>query len=282
MTRLAIIDGTGYLRRSFHATMPTVEPSGAANHAVDAFARMLARVIRGSSSHRVIAGETPGEPTWRHSLHRGYRAGHAPDAPGMTSQLQRLPEMADAFGIPLAQVAGYSYRDIIASYTMAALAAGMEVVIVSSDKSLAQLMRPRVALYCPLARALISDAAIMLRYGAPPAQLAEALALIGDKEDGVPGVTGIGVKGAADLIARYGSVVRALAMAHTMKPGRTREALMAGGPAALLSLRLVTLADDVPLPLPLDALAVPAEPPEGLPAWLTEHGLGLLLREAAE
>src|SRR3954468_11816037 len=182
-----------------------------------------------------------------------------------------------AFSLPCIEEEGWEADDLIASYAKAALAQGWEVTIVSSDKDLMQLIEPGLDMYDTMNNRRLGDEAVIEKFGVPPGQLGEVLALMGDSVDNVPGVPGIGPKTAAKLIQEFGDVEAVLAAAPGMKPSKMRDNLIEHAEMARLSRKLVTLACDVPLPDPLDSLELQGIPDAPLRAFLEHHGFKSLL-----
>jgi len=167
--------------------------------------------------------------------------------------------------------------DLIAAYARAAVRAGGEALIISSDKDLMQLIGPHIQLLDPIKEKPIGREAVIEKFGVPPEKMIDLQALMGDSTDNVPGVPGIGPKGAAQLLAEYGDLEAVLAAAPAMKPSKRRDALLAHAETARLSRALVTLRDDAPLPLPLEALTLREPDPAALRAWLTAQGFRSIL-----
>ena len=177
-----------------------------------------------------------------------------------------------AFGVPGIELPDWEADDLIASYAKAATDAGGSAIIVSSDKDLMQLIRPGVAMQDPMKNKPIGIAEVVEKFGVGPDKLIDAQALIGDSVDNVPGVPGIGPKTAAQLITEFGDLEAILAAAPAMKPSKRRDLLIEHAEAARISRVLVTLRDDAPLPLPLDALVMRESDPAKLVDFLHAQG----------
>jgi DNA polymerase-1 len=282
---LALIDGSGFIFRAFHALPPMTRPDGVPVNAVFGFSNMLAKLLRDHGSQGGSQGSggidrpthlavifDAGRLTFRNRLYDLYKAQRPEPPEELRPQFALVRQATEAFGVPAIELADWEADDLIASYGRAALAAGGQVTIISSDKDLMQLIRPGLSMLDPIKQRPIGAAEVMEKFGVPPQKLIEVQALMGDSVDNVPGVPGIGPKGAAQLITEHGDLEGVLAAAPGMKPGKRREMLIAHAEAARLSRRLVTLRDDAPLPLPISDLATRDPDPARLDAWLTEMG----------
>ena len=165
-----------------------------------------------------------------------------------------MREATEAFGVPAIELADWEADDLIAAYAKAADDAGGQVTIVSSDKDLMQLIRPGVEMLDPIKQKPIGPAEVMEKFGVTPDKMIDVQALIGDSTDNVPGVPGIGPKGAAQLINEFGDLDSVLAAAPAMKPSKRRDTLIEHADKARISRELVTLRTDTPMPLPVDQL----------------------------
>ena len=182
-----------------------------------------------------------------------------------------------AFSVPCIEQAGFEADDIIASYALAAKAAGYDVTIVSSDKDLMQLIQPGIDLLDTMKNVRIDRAEVIEKFGVPPEKVGDVLALMGDTADNIPGVRGVGPKTAAELIIEFGDVEGVIANIGAIKKPKLRETLAASVADARLSRELVRLKDDIPLAEPLDALTLRHPPHEPLGKFLAKHGFRALL-----
>lgn len=251
-------------------------------NAVFGFCNMLAKLLKDNQSTHLAVIFDAGRHTFRNRLYNQYKAHRPEPPPELVPQFGLVREATLAFGVPAIDLADWEADDLIASYAKAAVAAGGEVTIVSSDKDLMQLLRPGVDMRDPMKNTIIGPAEVEAKFGVTPDKVVEVQALIGDSVDNVPGVPGIGPKGAAALIHEYGTLENVLAAAKSMKASKRRDALINHADAALLSKQLVILRDDSPLPLPLDELRVTPWNAENLQAFLLDnnfrsicHRLGL-------
>ena len=269
---LVLVDGSGFIFRAFHALPPMTRPDGTPVNAVFGFTNMLAQLLKEHTGSHIAVIFDAGRYTFRNRLYEAYKA-HRPPAPEeLIPQFALVREATEAFGVPAIELPDWEADDLIAAYAKAAEDAGGEATIVSSDKDLMQLIRPAVRMLDPLKKRPIGPAEVMEKFGVPPGKVIEVQALIGDSTDNVPGVPGIGPKGAAQLIAEYGDVESVLAAAPSMKASKRRDMLIEHADKARISRELVTLRDDAPLPLPLEALVVKEPDAAHLVNWLSAQG----------
>jgi len=254
--RLVLVDGSGYIFRAFHAVPDMTRPDGVHVNAVFGFCNMITRLMKEHQGTHLAVIFDAGRYTFRNRLYDAYKA-HRPEAPPeLIPQFALIREATRAFGLPSIELDDWEADDLIAAYAKAVVAAGGEAVIVSSDKDLMQLIRPGVTMLDPMKNIPIGVAEVEAKFGVTPDKVVEVQALIGDSTDNVPGVRGIGPKGAAELIKEYGTLEAVLAAAPEMKPSKRRDMLLEHADAARISKALVTLRDDAPLPEPLDALVL--------------------------
>jgi DNA polymerase-1 len=269
---LVLIDGSGFIFRAFHALPPMTRPDGTPVNAVFGFTNMLARLLKDHTGSHIAVIFDAGRYTFRNRLYEAYKA-HRPPAPEeLIPQFILTREATEAFGVPAIELTDWEADDLIAAYAQAAEAQGARTTIVSSDKDLMQLIRPGVMMMDPLKQKPIGPAEVMEKFGVAPDKVIEVQALIGDSTDNVPGVPGIGPKGAAQLIAEYGDLESVLAAAPSMKPSKRRDALIEHADKARISRELVTLRADAPLPLPFEALVVKEPDAKHLVEWLGAQG----------
>ena len=269
---LILIDGSGFIFRAFHALPPMTRPDGTPVNAVFGFTNMLARLLKDHVGTHIAVIFDAGRHTFRNRLYDQYKAHRPPPPPELIPQFALVREATEAFGVAAIELADWEADDLIAAYATAAVAANGRATIISSDKDLMQLIRPGVDMMDPMKQKPIGPADVMEKFGVPPDKLIDAQALMGDSVDNVPGVPGIGPKGAAQLIAEYGDLEGILRAAPAMKPSKRRDALITHADAARLSRVLVTLRDDAPLPLPLERLVAVAPTNGHLVAWLNAQG----------
>ncbi len=254
--RLVLVDGSGYIFRAFHAIPDMQRADGVHTNAVFGFCNMIEKLLKQHTGTHLAVIFDAGRYTFRNRLYEAYKAHRPEPPPELRPQFALIREATRAFGLPCIELADWEADDLIAAYAKAAVEAGGEAVIVSSDKDLMQLLRPGVEMLDPMKNIAIGLAEVEAKFGVTPDKVIEVQALIGDSTDNVPGVPGIGPKGAAQLIGEYGTLEAVLAAAPGMKPGKRRDMLIEHADKARISRELVILRDDAPLPEPIEAFAV--------------------------
>jgi DNA polymerase-1 len=256
--RVLLVDGTNSLYRAFFAIPHLRAPDGSPTNAAYGFVNMLGKVIREEQpDYAVVVFDAPGE-TFRHRLFDAYKAGRDATPENLSAQFPVVRELLAAHRVPVVEVADFEADDVIATLVSTA-PPDARITIVSTDKDLMQLVSERVTLLDGIKDRRIGPAEVEARFGVPPERLLDLRALVGDPSDNIPGVKGIGEKGAAALIAEWGSLEALLAHAEEVKAKRARTALLEFADDAQLSKRLATLRTDTPLPLGWDA-ALRAQP----------------------
>ncbi len=259
--RLYLVDGSGYIFRAYHALPPLTRKSdGLPVGAVAGYSNMLYKLLADMTdehepTHLAVIFDHSGR-SFRNDLYPEYKAQRPPAPEDLVPQFPLVRDATRAFNVPAIELEGFEADDLIASYARAAEKAGGTCVIISSDKDLMQLVNDKITLFDTMKNKRIARAEVIEKFGVPPEKVIEVQALAGDSVDNVPGVPGIGIKTAAQLIEEYGDVETLLARAGEIKQQKRRENLIEHAEAARLSKTLVTLKDDVPLPEPLDDLKV--------------------------
>ena len=270
--RVYLIDGSGYIFRAYHALPPLSRSDGTPTGAVAGFCNMLVKLMdevvgSGDAGHLAVVFDK-GRTSFRNDIYPDYKANRPPAPEDLVSQFGLIREATRAFNVACIEIEGFEADDVIATYARIAREAGFEVVIVSSDKDMMQLVGDGVSMLDPIRSRPIGAAEVGEKFGVGPDKVIEVQALAGDPTDNVPGVPGIGIKTAAELINTYGDVETLLARADEIKQPKRRESLKTHAEAARLSHRLVRLRDDVPLTDDLDALEVRAAEPEAMFGFL--------------
>ena len=249
--RLYLIDGSGYIFRAYHALPPlTRKRDGVPIGAVAGFSNILNRFLEdaatdGALSHLAVVFDA-GSHTFRNQIYPEYKAHRPPTPEDLVPQFPIIREAVEAFNVAAIESDGYEADDIIATLANEGARHGMEVVIVSSDKDLMQLVRPGIAMFDPMKQRPINEPEVREKFGVGPDKVIDVQALAGDSTDNVPGVPGIGIKTAAELINTYGDLDALLARAGEIKQPKRRESLLANADLARISRDLVTLKVDVP------------------------------------
>ncbi|HEY2902394.1 MAG TPA: DNA polymerase I [Polyangia bacterium] len=266
---LYILDALNFLFRAFHALPPLTTRKGVPTGAVYGLCQMLLKIDRDNHpTHWCVVFDAPGE-NFRHQIFTQYKAHRPPMPPELAVQVDLLHTVIAAFGISRLSVPGFEADDVIATVTGQAVAAGMEVVICSSDKDLMQLCSPSVWLLDTMKNRRLGPPEVQEKFGVPPDKVGDVLALMGDSIDNVPGVDGIGPKTASELINKFGSLTELLARVGEVK-GKRGETLAAAREAVLTSRELVRLREDVALPKTLTELHRVEPDKEQLRALFTE------------
>jgi DNA polymerase-1 len=282
-----LVDGSSYIFRAYHALPPLNRKSdGLQVNAVLGFCNMLWKLLRempedNRPTHLAIVFDKS-EITFRNKLYPDYKA-HRPPAPDdLIPQFPLIREAVRAFDLPCLEQVGFEADDLIATYVRQACDAGASATIVSSDKDLMQLVTDCVHMYDTMKDRRIGIPEVIEKFGVPPEKVVEVQALAGDSTDNVPGVPGIGVKTAAQLIVEYGDLETLLLRAGEIKQPKRREALLENAEKARISRQLVLLDDKVDLDVPLDELAVHEPDARKLLAFLKAMEFSGLTRRVAE
>jgi DNA polymerase I len=251
---LYIIDALNFLFRAFHALPPLTTSKGLPTGAVYGLAQMILRIEREQKpSHLCVVFDAPGR-TFRDDIFSGYKADRPPMPPELSAQVELTHQLIDGLALPVLSVPGVEADDVIASLARTACAAGLAVVICSSDKDLMQLCCPEISLLDTMYNRMVGPAQVQEKFGVAPERVGDVLALMGDSIDNVPGVAGVGPKTAAELINRFGSLDGLLANIGEVKT-KKGQAIAAAREAVVLSRQLVALREDIELPRPLAALS---------------------------
>lgn len=278
-----LIDGSSQMYRAYHAFRGKglSNEEGQATHAVYVFVTMLRKLLLDHHPDYIAASfDLPG-PTFRDALVGDYKANRAAMPADLAEQIAWVHEACEALGVPIVTSAGYEADDVIGTLARQAADRGYAVVVVSIDKDFFQLVGDNVRVLDPREDGAWFDApAVVNKFGVPPAQVVDVLALVGDASDNVAGVPGIGKKGAVDLMARYGSLDGLLEHLPDLKP-KQREALSSHREIALRSRELVTIRTDVPVALEEEAIRYLGPSRERCFALFSKLGFTALTNEFA-
>ncbi len=272
-----LIDGSGFIFRAYHALPPMTRPDGTPVNAVYGFTAMLMKLLEDTDADHVAVLFDRARRTFRNDIYADYKA-NRPDPPeDLIPQFELVREATRALNVPAVDMDGFEADDLIATYARQARAAGAEVTIVSSDKDLMQLVGEGVTMLDAVKNRTIGPGEVEEKFGVGPDKVVDVQALAGDSTDNVPGVPGIGVKTAAQLIEAYGDLDGVLDHAEDIKQPKRRQALVDHAADARISRDLVRLRDDVPVEEPLDTFAVRPPDPEVLLGFLREQAFKSLL-----
>ena len=284
---LFLVDGSGYIYRAYHALPPLTRKSdGLQVNAVLGFCNMLWKLLRemppdNRPTHLAVVFDKS-EKTFRTEMYTEYKANRSAAPDDLIPQFPLVREAVHAFDIPCLEQAGFEADDLIATYARLACEAKATTTIVSSDKDLMQLVCDTVTLYDTMKDKRIGRAEVIEKFGVGPEKVIEVQSLIGDSSDNVPGVPGIGVKTAAQLIIEYGDLESLLMRAGEIKQDKRRQTLIDNADAARLSKRLVTLDQNVDLEVPVADLAVHDPDYKNLVAFLKAMEFTTLTRRVVE
>ena len=272
-----LVDGSGYIFRAFHGLPPMTRPDGTPVNAVYGFTTMLMKLVEDTDADRIAVVFDVARTTFRNDIYADYKANRSDPPPELVPQFALIREAVRALNLQVAELPGYEADDVIATYARRAAKIGAEVTIVSSDKDLMQLVDERISLFDPVKQRKIGEAEVIERFGVPPEKVVDVQALAGDSSDNVPGVPGIGVKTAAQLIVEYGDLDTILARAGEIRQPKRRNNLIEFADQARVSRELVLLRDDAPVAEDLDAFSVPGLDPARLRPFLEEQGFASIL-----
>ncbi|PWC33347.1 DNA polymerase I [Azospirillum sp. TSO35-2] len=253
---LYLVDGSGFIFRAFHALPMLTRPDGTPVNAVLGFSNMLLKLLADIKAEAVAVVFDSKRLNFRNEFYPDYKA-HRPEPPEeLKPQFALIREATEAFCLPCLELEGYEADDLIATYARLARDAGRPVTIVSSDKDLMQLVGPGIGMFDPMKNKTIGPDEVFEKFGVAPDKVVDVQALAGDSVDNVPGVPGIGIKTAAQLITEYGDLESLLANAEKIKQPARRQKLIEFADQARVSRRLVLLDDHAPPPKPLEELRV--------------------------
>ncbi|MBY0560995.1 DNA polymerase I [Hyphomicrobium sp.] len=282
-----LVDGSGYIFRAFHALPPLTRPSdGLPVGAVHGFCAMLWKLLRESKAseaptHIAVIFDA-GRETFRNDIYPQYKAHRPPPPEELLPQFPLIRDAVKAFNVACIELDRYEADDLIATYAREAVNAGGDVTIVSSDKDLMQLVRPGVTMFDGMKAKRIGRDEVIEKFGVPPEKVIDVQALSGDSVDNVPGVPGIGIKTAAELISTYGDLDTLLARAGEIKQPKRREKLIEFAEQARISRQLVLLKEDVPLEIAIEALGVRDPKVDALLGFLRAMEFSTLTKRIAE
>jgi len=254
-----LIDGSGYIFRAYYALPPLTRKSdGLPTGAVNGFCNMLFKLLEDSKSENNLQKPThfavifdAARKTFRNEIYSDYKANRSDPPEDLAPQFEYIRKSVIAFNLPSVDLINYEADDLIATYTQQILEKDAKVTIVSSDKDLMQLYKKDVRIFDPMKNKFITPEDINNKFGVDPKKVIDVQALAGDSSDNVPGVPGIGVKTAAELINKYGTLEKLLDKANEIKQNKRRETLIENKDKAIISKKLVTLKKDVPIKISL-------------------------------
>jgi len=282
-----LIDGSGYIFRAYYAMAYSgganmTNPEGTPIGAVYGFTNMLLKLINEHSHAAIAVIFDAGRETFRNAIYEEYKANRDETPEDLIPQFPIVREATEALGLPAVELTGYEADDLIAAYAKQASAQGLKVKIVSSDKDLMQLVDDNVCMFDPMKNKIVDEAGVFEKFGVTPDKVIDVQALAGDTADNIPGVPGIGIKTAAQLINEYGDLETLLSRAEEIKQNKRREKLIENAEMARISYKLVTLDTEAPVPVPLETFVKHNPDLPDFKAFLEKQGFKSLLARMGE
>ena len=280
-----LIDGSGYIFRAYYALPPLSRKSdGMPTGAVNGFCNMLFKLLEDSKSKENLQKPThfavifdSARKNFRNEIYKDYKANRSDAPDDLIPQFDFIRKSVMAFNLPSVELINYEADDLIATYVEQILKIGAKVTIVSSDKDLMQLFSKNVRIYDPMKNKFLGEEDVIKKFGVKSDKVIDVQSLAGDTSDNVPGVPGIGVKTAAELINKYGNLEKLLSKAHEIKQNKRRETILENKDKALISKKLVTLKKDVPVKIKLDDFVIKNIDKDKLYEFLREMEFNRLL-----
>ena len=282
-----LIDGSGYIFRAYYALPPLSRKSdGLPTGAVNGFCTMLYKLLEDSRSdagknkptHFVVIFDSA-RKNFRNEIYKDYKANRTETPEDLAPQFEYIRKSVEAFNVTSTEMLNYEADDLIATYTDKIIKKGAKVTIVSGDKDLMQLVKPGVRLYDPMKSRVLGNKEVKEKFGVEPSKVVDVQALAGDSSDNVPGVPGIGIKTAAELINKYKSLETLLEKAHEIPQNKRRETILENKNKAILSRRLVELKNDVPVKQKIETFTLKKINKEKLYDFLREMEFNRLLSQ---
>lgn len=276
--KIYLIDGSYYIYRAYHAMQGLARSDGFPTNAIFIFVRMLSKVLRDAKPDYMAIAWDSKVPTFRHEIYKEYKANRPAMPEDLSPQIPYIMKIVDAFRIPVLEKEGYEADDLIGTISRKAEEKSFEVVIVSGDKDMMQLVSDKVSQWDTMKDVIYSPGDVEKKFGVSPDKVVDVLGLMGDASDNVPGVPGIGPKTASELIRQYGSIEGLLAHISDLK-GKKREILQAHAEDAVLSKRLVQIDRNVPLDIEPEELVMGAWDKDTLEKLFRELEFSQFLKE---
>ncbi|MAW59016.1 MAG: DNA polymerase I [Alphaproteobacteria bacterium] len=242
---LTLVDGSGFIFRAYYALPPLTRNDGTPINAVMGYCNMIWRLIAETKTSSLAVIFDTASKSFRNEIYSEYKANRSEAPEDLIPQFSLIREATEAFNIPYIELKGYEADDIIATYSNQASNEGWTVDIISSDKDLMQLVNDNVKMVDPMKMVNIGREEVFKKFGVYPEKVIDVQALAGDSTDNIPGVPGIGIKTAAELINEYGDLDTLLGKAEEIKQPKRRENLINYADLARISMKLVTLSKDI-------------------------------------
>ncbi len=283
-----LVDGSGYIFRAYYALPPLSRKSdGLPTGAVIGFSNMLFKLLEDSRSddsknkptHFAVIFDSA-RKNFRNEIYKDYKANRSEAPDDLAPQFEYIRKAVEAFNVPSIEQLNYEADDLLATYAKQILKTGAKVTIISSDKDLMQLVSKEIRLFDPMKSKVIGEKEVKEKFGVNPQQVVDVQSLAGDSSDNIPGVPGIGIKTAAELINKYKNLETLLKKADEIPQKKRKETLIQNKELALISKKLVTLKDDVPVKEQIEEFIIKEVKKEKLYKFLREMEFNRLLSQA--
>ena len=283
-----LVDGSGYIFRAYYALPPLSRKSdGLPTGAVSGFCSMLFKLLEDARSddsnnkptHFAVIFDSA-RKNFRNEIYNDYKANRTEAPDDLIPQFEYIRKSVEAFNLPSIELLNYEADDLIATYAKIITAAGAKVTVISSDKDLMQLVSNKIRLFDPMKSKVVGEEEVLKKFGVKPEQVIDVQSLAGDSSDNIPGVPGIGIKTASELINKYENLDNLLNKASEITQNKRRETLIANKDKAILSKKLVTLKEDVPVQNSPDEFIIKKINKEKLYTFLREMEFNRLLSQA--
>ena len=283
-----LVDGSGYIFRAYYALPPLSRKSdGLPTGAVSGFSSMLFKLLEDSRSddsnnkptHFAVIFDSA-RKNFRNEIFKDYKANRSEAPDDLAPQFEYIRKAVEAFNVPSIEQINYEADDLIATYSKQIINAGAKVTIISSDKDLMQLVSKNIRLYDPMKSKVIGEKEVHEKFGVKPTKVIDVQSLAGDSSDNIPGVPGIGVKTAAELINKYNNLENLLKKADEIPQKKRKQTILENKDSALISKKLVTLKNDVPVKDKIESFLIKEIKKDKLYKFLREMEFNRLLSQA--
>ena len=283
-----LVDGSGYIFRAYYALPPLSRKSdGLPTGAVSGFSNMLFKLLEDSRSddsenkptHFAVIFDSA-RKNFRNEIYKDYKANRSDPPEDLAPQFEYIRKAVEAFNVPSIEQLNYEADDLIATYAKQIIDAGAKVTVISSDKDLMQLVSKNIRLYDPMKSKVIGEKEVHEKFGVKPTQVIDVQSLAGDSSDNIPGVPGIGIKTAAELINKYKNLEILLKKAEEIPQKKRKQTIIENKESALISKKLVTLKDDVPVKDKIENFIIKEIKKDKLYSFLREMEFNRLLSQA--
>jgi DNA polymerase-1 len=272
VNKFYLIDGSGFIFRAYHALPPLQRKDGTPVGAVYGFCNMLSKLMTSVDQDRILVVFDAARKTFRQDIYPDYKAHRPPTPEDLIPQFSLIKESCGAFGVSSIEMEGFEADDLIATLAQNAVTAGKQVIVVSSDKDLMQLVNDNISLLDPIKNKAIHYEDVLEKFGVSPQKVIDVQALAGDSSDNVPGVAGIGIKTAAQLINEFETLENLYDNLDKIKQPKRRETLTNDREKAFISKQLVTLKNDVPINIIIDDCSIDLSNSKKRDDFLVEQG----------